>query len=198
MTTSTDHRLQLLLHEVRRCRLCEDVLPLGPKPVLQAGAGARILVVGQAPGRRAHTSGLPFDDPSGDRLRRWLGVDRPTFYDPQCFALVPMGFCYPGTGPGGDLPPRPECAPAWRERLLKRLPDIELTLVMGQYALAWHLHLPASAGVSAAVAQWRRHWPTVLPMPHPSPRNQRWLTQHPWFERDVIPALQDRVRELLS
>lgn len=194
----SEQHLHLLLKQVRACRLCEAQLPLAPKPVLQAGVAARILIVGQAPGRKAHESGLPFNDPSGDRLRRWLGVDREAFYDPDKFALVPMGFCYPGTGSGGDLPPLPQCAATWRERILKALPHVELTLVMGQYALAWHLPQRRSASVSALVSTWQDHWPRLLPMPHPSPRNQRWLAQHPWFEQEVIPHLRARVQSLLD
>lgn len=157
---------------------------------------ARILIAGQAPGRRVHLSGIPFDDPSGDRLRDWLGVDRRTFYDPRRFAILPMGFCYPGTGANGDLPPRPECAPAWRAPLLAALPAIQLTLVVGQYAQAYHLP-GAPTSVTEAVKGWRDQWPSVLPLPHPSPRNQRWLVTNPWFARQVLPALRRRVRELL-
>lgn len=188
--------LKTLLPQVLACRLCAPVLPLGPRPVLQVHREARILIAGQAPGRRVHASGIPFDDPSGDRLREWLGVDRPTFYDPRRIAILPMGFCYPGTGPNGDLPPRPECAPAWRAQLLAALPAVQLTLVVGQYAQAYHLP-GAPASVTEAVRGWRDHWPSVLPLPHPSPRNQRWLATNPWFARQVLPALRRRVRELL-
>ncbi len=187
-----------LLREIRDCTLCHEHLPNPPRPVFQAHPDARILVVGQAPGRRAHETGLPFNDPSGERLRDWMGVDRDTFYDSSCIALVPMGFCYPGTGAGGDLPPRPECAPTWRARLLAALPNIQLTLLVGRYAIAWHLHpqQPARA-VSATVARWQDWWPSAVPMPHPSPRNNRWLRERPWFEAEVIPALRTRIRELL-
>lgn len=188
--------LATLLPQVLACRLCEATLPLGPRPVLQVHREARILIAGQAPGRRVHASGIPFDDPSGDRLREWLGVGREEFYDPRRFAILPMGFCYPGTGATGDLPPRPECAPAWRAQLLAALPSVKLTLVIGQYAQAYHLK-EGPASVTDAVKDWRRHWPAVLPLPHPSPRNQRWLKSNPWFARQVLPALRRRVREIL-
>src|ERR1041385_4490386 len=188
--------LRTLLPQVRACRICAAHLPLGPRPVLQVHRDARILIAGQAPGRRVHASGIPFDDPSGDRLREWLGVDREAFYDPRRIAILPMGFCYPGTGPTGDLPPRPECAPAWRAPLLAALPSVKLTLVLGQYAQAYHLK-DGAASVTDAVKDWRRHWPAVLPLPHRSPRNQRWLKANPWFTKQVVPALQRRVLELL-
>ena len=173
-------------------------MPLGARPVLQADARARILIAGQAPGRRVHETGIPFNDVSGDRLRTWLGIERDTFYDASKIALLPMGFCYPGSGASGDLPPRPECAPLWREQLLRRLPNIALTLVIGQYAMAWHLGDRRQANLTATVAAWRSFWPEVLPMPHPSPRNQRWMRNNPWFEADVLPALQRRVQELIG
>jgi len=186
-----------LLTSVRKCALC-DGLPLGPKPILQAHPSAKILIAGQAPGRRAHQRGLPFDDPSGDRLRRWLGVDRTAFYDATKFAIIPMGFCFPGTGKGGDLPPRPECAPAWREALLASLPDIQLTLVIGLYAHKWHLGDRRSKTVTETVADWRQFWPDIMPLPHPSPRNIRWFRQNPWFENDVLPELEQRVALILG
>ena len=189
--------LSALLDEVRRCQLCATHLPLGPRPVLQAGRRARILLAGQAPGRKVHASGVPFDDASGDRLRQWLGVARETFYDPERIAILPMGFCYPGAGISGDLPPRPECAATWRARLLEQLPSIELTLVIGTYAQAWHLK-PAGGGanLTATVGAWREHGARVLPLPHPSPRNNGWLQRNPWFEADVLPDLKERVRAL--
>ncbi len=189
--------LNALLKDVRRCTICAASLPLGPRPVLQCHAAARILIASQAPGRRVHATGVPFDDPSGDRLRAWLGLSREVFYDTRQVAILPMGFCYPGTGPSGDLPPRPECAPAWREALLSRMPRIELTLAIGSYAQAYHL--PGRSGsVTQAVRGWQAGWPKLIPLPHPSPRNRRWLTQNPWFEAEVIPALQARVAEVLG
>lgn len=189
--------LKTLLPQVRACRICEAHLPLGPRPVLQVHAQSRILIAGQAPGRRVHESGVPFDDPSGDRLRDWLGVDRSMFYDARNFAILPMGFCYPGTGKNGDLPPRPECAPEWRTQLLAALPNVKLTLVLGQYAQAYHLGEDAGS-VTDAAAAWRSAWPSVLPVPHPSPRNQIWFKRNPWFAKDVLPALRRRVSELLG
>lgn len=185
------------LVQVRRCTLCEG-LPLGPKPVLQAAGTSRILIAGQAPGRRAHESGIPFDDASGNRLREWLGVDRTEFYDPSRFGILPMAFCYPGTGSGGDLPPRPECAPAWRQNLLDRMRNIELTLVIGAFAQRWHLPENGASSIAETVRNWRDYWPRVLPMPHPSPRNVRWLARNPFFEREVIPELRARVRQILD
>lgn len=187
--------LDALLAEVRACTLCAAHLPLGPRPIVQAHADARILIAGQAPGRKVHESGVPFDDASGDRLRAWLGVARETFYDPTRIAILPMGFCYPGTGRSGDLPPRPECAPAWRAALLSHLRRIELTLVIGQYAIAWHL---PGATLTTAAQEWRRHWPRLLVLPHPSPRNNLWLKRNPWFEAEVVPALRKRVAAVLA
>ncbi|HAU58100.1 MAG TPA: IclR family transcriptional regulator [Comamonadaceae bacterium] len=194
--TSTEP-LDALLARVRACQLCAAHLPHGPRPVLQAHASARILIAGQAPGRKVHASGVPFDDASGERLRAWLGVERETFYDPRQVVILPMGFCYPGMGRSGDLPPRPECAPAWRQPLLGHLPHLRLTLVLGQYALAWHL--PGHRGkLSDAVRQWRSHGPELLALPHPSPRNNGWLRQNPWFERELLSELRQRVTQALA
>jgi uracil-DNA glycosylase len=187
---------ETLLAEIRRCTLCKDHLPLGPRPVLQLHPEARILVAGQAPGRRVHESGVPFADASGDRLRDWLGVTSEVFYDPRRVAILPMGFCFPGSGRAGDLPPRPECAAAWRKVLLQQLVGLKLTLVIGQYAQAYHLP-DAGDSVTTVVKSWRKHWPAVVPLPHPSPRNNLWLRRNPWFERQLLPALRARVAELL-
>lgn len=187
--TSDRDAFTKLMNEVRACRLCEPHLPAGARPVLQADPAARILVAGQAPGRRVHESGIPFDDPSGDRLRDWLGLGREDFYDATKLAILPMGFCYPGTGRSGDLAPRPECAPAWRAPLLDRLPNIELTLVIGRYAMAHHL--PAAKGnLTETVRAWRDHGGRLIPLPHPSPRNNRWLKKNPWFEAELLPELR--------
>lgn len=186
-----------LVAQVRACRLCEEHLPLEPRPIFQLDPRARILIAGQAPGRKAHERGVPFDDPSGDRLRQWMGIDRELFYNAAKIAIVPMGLCFPGKRKGGDLPPRNECAPAWRTRLLSHLPNIGLTLVIGRYALDWHLPQRASASVTDAALAWRESWPEVFPTPHPSPRNQRWLRSNSWFEREALPKLRERVRELV-
>lgn len=185
-----------LLGDITACDLCADSLPLGPQPVLQFHPEARILVAAQAPGRRVHATGLPFNDPSGDRLRQWMGIERDTFYNPREIAIIPMGFCYPGTGPSGDLPPRPECAQTWHHQLLARLPNLELTLVIGQYAQAYHLGKSRKT-LTQRVARWQDYWPDRLPMPHPSPRNNLWLKRNPWFEAEVIPALQERIEGIM-
>lgn len=185
-----------LARQMISCKLCSD-LPLGPRPLFQLGAGARLLIAGQAPGRLTHKAGVPFKDVSGDRLRDWLGLDAGQFYDPNRVAILPMGLCYPGTGRSGDLPPRPECAPAWREAALSRLPRLELTLIIGRYAIDWHLPHLARATVTHATQQWQDLLPDTLVLPHPSPRNNRWLTRNPWFARDVLPVLKARVAELM-
>lgn len=192
--------LTQLLQEVRACTLCAAPLAeleLTPRPVLQLDARARILVVGQAPGRKVHESGIPFDDASGDRLRQWMGIDVATFYDPRQVAILPMGFCFPGTGKSGDLPPRPKCAPAWRSELMSHLKNIQLTLVIGQYAQSYHLS-GVAVSVTDAVQAWQSSWPQTVPLPHPSPRNNIWLKRNPWFEETLVPALQARVTQVLS
>ena len=186
-----------LLREVHACRRCEPALPLGAKPVLQCSPSARILIAGQAPGARVHASGIVFADASGERLRDWMGIGARDFYDPARIAILPMGFCFPGSGASGDLPPRAECAPAWRERLLAQIPGIEMTLVLGRYAQAYHLPQPARS-VTENVASWREHWPRVIPLPHPSPRNNRWLKRNPWFEAELLPRLRRQVAKLLN
>lgn len=189
--------LSSLLTDVRACTICAAHLPLGPRPVLQMHASARILIAGQAPGRKVHETGIPFDDASGDRLRTWLGVSREVFYDPRKVAILPMGFCFPGRGKSGDLPPRPECAPAWRAPLLSHLKRRQLTLVIGQYALAYHL--PNEPGTLTEIVQaWHKYWPDTVPLPHPSPRNNPWLKRNPWFEQELVPCLQARVAEILN
>jgi uracil-DNA glycosylase len=186
-----------LMAEVRACTICRTHLPLGPRPVLQLHPRARILIAGQAPGRKVHESGVPFDDASGDRLREWLGITREVFYDAAQIAILPMGFCYPGTGRSGDLPPRPECAAAWRGPLLATLRHLQLTLVLGQYAQAYHFG-DASTSLTDLVKSWRTHWPERIPLPHPSPRNNLWLRRNPWFERELLPQLQQRVSQVLQ
>ncbi|NUT16854.1 MAG: uracil-DNA glycosylase family protein [Cupriavidus sp.] len=189
--------LDALLTEVRACRACAQHLPLGPRPVVRAGAGARILIVGQAPGTRVHETGIPWNDASGERLRLWLGVDDATFCDASQFAIIPMGLCYPGRGKGGDNPPRPECAPLWMDRLLAQLPSIALTLLVGQYAQRHFLGARRKPTLTETVRAWQDYAPGFIPLPHPSPRNQPWFKQHPWFESEVLPMLRERVRLLL-
>ncbi|MBT8435770.1 MAG: uracil-DNA glycosylase family protein [Gammaproteobacteria bacterium] len=189
--------LNTLLSEVASCRICEPGLPLGANPVLQCSASAKILIAGQAPGSKVHASGIPFDDPSGDRLRDWMGISRETFYNAAEIAILPMGFCYPGTGKSGDLPPRPECARQWRASLLAQMKQIELTLVMGQYAQRYHFD-PGSASLTELVKSWRDYWPAMIPLPHPSPRNNRWLKTNPWFEAEVLPELKTRIKQVLK
>ena len=186
-----------LVDSVRRCQLCENFLPLGPRPVLQVNPSARVLVAGQAPSRRVHESGIPFDDPSGDRLRDWMGVSREIFYDATKIAILPMGFCYPGTGKSGDLPPRAECAEAWRDQLLAALPNIALTLVIGQYAQQWHLS-DRHPNVTETVRAWQDYAPHVLPLPHPSPRNNSWLKKNPWFSESLLPHLGNAIDDILG
>lgn len=188
--------LEALLAAVRGCRACEAHLPLGPRPVLRVGEAARILVVGQAPGVRVHTSGVPWDDPSGDRLRAWMGVDKGAFYDESRVAIIPMGYCYPGRGNGGDLPPRRECAALWLSQLLAWLPRIEVTLLIGQYAQRHFLGTRRRQSLTATVEAWAEYAPRFIPLPHPSPRNQPWFKRHPWFEGQLVPALRERISSL--
>ena len=187
-----------LLRDVRSCRICEEHLVDGVRPIVQVASKAKIVIIGQAPGRKVHESGVPWDDPSGVRLRSWLGLTTEQFYDPNNVAIIPMGFCYPGRGNGGDLPPRPECADTWREALLSQLPNIELTLCIGRYAIDWHLRPPTRATLTDVVADWERYWPQQLPQPHPSPRNTKWLRDRPWVEEEIVPVLQSHIRALLS
>ncbi len=193
--------LTSLIKDVRNCTLCTEYLPLGPRPVFQVHGSARILVAGQAPGKRVHETGIPFNDPSGDRLRTWMGISHQAFYDPTQVAILPMGFCFPGTGKSGDLPPRRECAAAWRAALLSNLKKIKLTLAVGQYAQAYHLPNEGKnkdAPLTETVRAWQNNWPHIVPLPHPSPRNNRWLKRNPWFEKELIPILRARVAEILG
>lgn len=197
-----------LLKNIRACRICRDTpdgaaLPHDPRPVVQVSKSAKLLIAGQAPGTRVHESGRPFTDPSGDRLRQWMGIDSTVFYDETRIAIVPMGFCFPGLDKrGGDLPPRPECARHWRDKLLCHLPSIELILVIGQYAQAWHLGSMRKASLTETVLHWRETYdalsPPVIALPHPSWRNNTWLKKNPWFERDVLPVLRHDVQRLVG
>jgi len=185
-----------LLSEVRNCRQCEPSLPLGANPVLRASASAKLLIVGQAPGTKVHATGIPWNDPSGDRLRGWLQMERDTFYDENHIAIVPMGFCYPGRGKSGDLPPRPECAPLWHQRILTAMPEVELVLLVGSYAQRHYLGASRET-LTDRVRRWTDFGPRYFPLPHPSPRNTLWLRRNPWFEAEVVPALRRRVGEFL-
>lgn len=186
-------KLAELQQRIAACTHCAEHLPFGPRPVVQFSTTSRIVIVGQAPGRRVHESGIPFDDPSGERLRGWLGLDRDAFYDASKLAIIPTGFCYPGTGKSGDLPPRPECAPKWHDDVFAQLPRKRLTLLLGTYAQKLMLGDAYRGSVSRTVEAWRDLVPDYLPMPHPSPRNQRWFKEHPWFEAEVVPRLQQAV-----
>ncbi len=190
-------RLDNLLAEIRLCDVCSAQLPLGPRPILQAHPDARVLVAGQAPGRRVHDTGIPWDDPSGVRLREWMGIEEVQFHDRRQVALVPMGFCYPGTGASGDLPPRKECSDLWHQRLLVMLPKVRLTLLLSQYAHTYYLEGRRKKTLTETVRAWKEYRPTYIPLPHPSPRNNRWLKKNPWFQEDVLPYVRKRVRTLL-
>lgn len=183
--------LEPLLKDVRACRACAAVLPLGPRPVLQISATARILIASQAPGAKVHASGIPFSDASGDRLREWMGLSSDQFYDPANIAIIPMGLCYPGRKGGGDAPPRPECAPLWRERLLAQTPDLRLTLLVGSYAQNYVL---GRGALTERVRDFASYLPRYFPLPHPSWRSAIWTKKHPWFEEHVLPALRAEIR----
>jgi len=189
--------LSSLLKEVRACTICAEKLPLGARPVLQMHSRAKILIAGQAPGKKVHDSGIPFDDASGKRLREWLGITKDEFYNPELVAILPMGFCFPGSGKSGDLPPRPECAPAWREQLLSHLNRLDMTIVLGGYAQQYYFN-NTNLSVTEVVKSWQTYWPNVIPLPHPSPRNNIWLRRNPWFEVELIPLLQQRVTQSLT
>ncbi len=186
-----------LMSEVKSCQLCDGLLPHSPKPVFSASSSARLLIIGQAPGAKVHESGIPWADQSGDRMRQWLNISKRVFYDKTKVALMPMGFCYPGKGSSGDLPPRPECASQWHEKLLIEMSNIRLTLLVGQYAQRYYLEKCARS-LTETVADWREHLPQYFPLPHPSPRNNIWLGKNPWFEEEVLPNLQERVQIALT
>ncbi|RJG44936.1 uracil-DNA glycosylase family protein [Mesorhizobium sp. DCY119] len=201
--------LDRLVAEIRACRICVEQplarpLPHEPRPVVVASTSARVLIAGQAPGTKVHASGMPFDDRSGDRLRDWLGVTREQFYNARNFAIVPMGFCFPGQdAKGGDLPPRRECAPAWRQRLIDLMPQVDLVLAIGLYAQSWHLGAARKASLNETVRDWRAihdapTMPRVIPLPHPSWRNTGWLKQNPWFEMELLPVLKSEIRHRIS
>jgi len=190
--------MEELLAQIRDCRVCQEHLPLGPRPIVAADAGSRIAIIGQAPGLKVHQSGVPWDDPSGKLLRTWLGVGEAQFYDPELFALVPMGFCYPGKGRSGDLPPRPECAPLWHDRLLENMPRLELILLIGQYAQGHYLKDTKRGTLTETIRDFKAYLPLYFVLPHPSPRNRFWLAKNPWFALEVLPLLKIRVQKALA
>lgn len=187
--------LNALLGEIRDCTVCAEHLPHGPRPIVQVAATSRIVIIGQAPGRKVHESGIPWNDRSGDTLRDWLGLSTDQFYDPDLVAIVPMGFCYPGSAKSGDKPPRPECAPLWHEPLLGHLPTDRLEIIIGMYAQRRYL-ANRQPTLTETVAQWRTYLPEQVVLPHPSPRNQHWLTKNPWFAEETLPAVRQRIAEI--
>jgi len=190
--------LDILLSEIRACRVCEPELPLGARPIIRARETARILIVGQAPGVRVHETGIPWNDPSGDRLREWMGLPKEAFYDETRVAIMPMGLCYPGRNArGGDLPPRPECMPRWADAVLALLPNIEFFVLAGMYAQRRYLGEKVKRTLTETVQCWREYAPRYIPLPHPSFRNNRWIKQHPWFTSEVVPYLQERIADLM-
>lgn len=190
--------MDTLSDRTKKCEVCRQHLPLGPRPVVQLGEEAKVLIVGQAPGRRVHETGIPWNDASGKTLRKWLDVQESVFYDPACFAIVPMGFCYPGKGPSGDLPPRPECADLWHPEILENFKSAPLILLIGQYAQRYYLKSRAKASLTATVKNYREFLPLYFPLPHPSPRNQNWVKVNPWFMDEVIPQLQMEIKNHLN
>lgn len=187
-----------VIKEAKDCQICAENLPFGTRPVFQCHQDSKILIAGQAPGKKVHETGIPFNDPSGKRLREWMDVDKETFYNSKKIAILPMGFCYPGTGKSGDLPPRTECAENWRERFLQNMPNIQLILVIGKYAIDYHLGSKQKITLTETVKNWKEYWPELLPLPHPSPRNNIWLRKNPWFEKEVIPKMSEKIAEIIS
>ncbi len=196
--TDADETLADLLARIRACRMCAHALPHGVRPIVQAASTARLLIIGQAPGSKVHVSGIGWDDDSGDRLRAWTGLDRETFYDPAQVAQMPSGFCYPGKGNGGDLPPRPECAPHWHPPLLAALPQVRLTLLVGQYAIGRYLPRHLRPSMTEAVRRFAEAPVGLFPLPHPAWRSRLWMARNPWFESDVLPALRQQVAQALG
>jgi uracil-DNA glycosylase len=186
-----------LISEIKKCTECESELPLGPNPVVQVSAKSKIAIIGQAPGIKVHQSGIPWDDKSGDNLRDWLGVEKEVFYDPEIFALIPMGFCYPGTGKSGDFPPMKICAPLWHEKLFQGMPNITLTLLLGKYAQDFYLGEYAKKSLTETVQSFQEYIPRFLPLPHPSPRNNIWQSKNPWFKEEILPYLKSRISNIL-
>ncbi len=186
-----------LLSDIRGCEVCKAHLPLGPRPVVSGHPKAKIIIIGQAPGTKVHNSGIPWDDASGTQLRKWLNITDDLFYDETKIAIVPMGFCYPGKGKSGDLPPRPECAPLWHKPLFDTMPELKLIILIGQYAQKYYLKKDAKKTLTDTVSEYEKYLPTYFTLPHPSPRNRFWLTKNPWFEDHVVPVLRQKVKEIL-
>lgn len=186
-----------LIHEIQDCKICESSLPLGPRPVIAAHPKSKIIIIGQAPGRVVHNTNIAWNDKSGDNLRSWLGVDKSTFYNEEKIALMPMGFCFPGTGKTGDLPPRPECAPLWHNKLLAMMPEVKLILLIGQYAQNYYLGNKAKKSLTETVKYYKSYLPKYFPLPHPSPRNNIWQKKNSWFKEGVLPELEFSVKNVL-
>lgn len=189
--------MEKLLSEIRSCTVCSAHLPLGPRPIVAAHPKAKIAIIGQAPGKKVHETGVPWDDPSGRQLRKWLGVTDELFYNEKKMALIPMGFCYPGKGNSGDLPPRPECAPLWHKPILEQMPNLQLTILIGQYAQKYYLGSKRRKTLTDTVKNYENYLPQYFVLPHPSPRNRFWLSKNPWFEKEVLPELEKLVTELI-
>ncbi|WP_366183579.1 uracil-DNA glycosylase family protein [Flavobacterium ovatum] len=188
--------MKVLLEQIRACTVCEKFLPLGPNPIVAASSKSKIIIIGQAPGRIVHNTGIPWNDKSGDNLRNWLGVDKATFYNPDIFALIPMGFCYPGTGKSGDLLPRPECAPLWHEKLLESMPNVKMILLVGKTAQNYYLH--TKINLTTTVQQFENYLPKYFPLPHPSPRNNIWQAKNKWFGQKVVPHLKSKITSIIT
>lgn len=190
--------MENLLHDIRQCNICSEHLQFGPRPVVSAHPDSKIVIIGQAPGTKVHNSGIPWDDASGKQLRKWLNVSDDDFYDDTKFAIVPMGFCYPGKGTTGDLPPRPECAPQWHDLLFNNMPNLELVILIGMCAQKYYLQKAVKKTLTETVASYKTYLPKYFVLPHPSPRNRFWLTKNPWFDDEVVPELQQKTKRLLT
>ena len=190
--------MQDLLHDIRHCNICDKHLAFGPRPVVFAHSSSKIVIIGQAPGAKVHISGIPWDDTSGKQLRKWLNVSDKKFYNEKLFAIVPMGFCYPGKGKSGDLPPRSECAPKWHEQLLNLMPSVELIILIGKYAQDFYLEKEAKKTLTETVANYKDYLPKYFVLPHPSPRNRFWFTKNPWFEKEIVPHLKTQVQRIIQ